>query len=58
MKNLQQIKVPVRFGVYAVLGGAGAWLAQSELFLAVYATAMIAVVVWYWRSGTCTEIRR
>ena len=51
MRDPRKIDVPVRFGVYVVVGGFGVWAVRNELLLIVYAISVVALVLWYALAG-------
>ena len=51
MRDLGRIIVPGRFGVYAVLGAAAAWITKSDAVLGVYAAGLASAVLWFYVKG-------
>lgn len=46
MRDLNQIQVPPRFGVYVVLGGIAVWIIRSNLLTLTYAIAIVTLVFY------------
>jgi hypothetical protein len=51
MRDPRKIEVPVRFGLYVVLGGLGVWAVHNDLLVITYATSVLALVLWYSLAG-------
>jgi hypothetical protein len=51
IRDLGQIQVPVRFGVYVALGGAAAWVVHTSLFVWIWMVGCVLLVAWYLLKG-------
>jgi hypothetical protein len=51
IRDLGQIRVPARFGVYVVVGGAAAWVVHISLFVWIWMAGCGLVVGWYLWKG-------
>ena len=58
VRDLGQIQVPVRFGVYVALRGAAAWAVHISLFVWIWMAGCVLLVGWYLWKGESEGGRR